>query len=457
MSKPITGKDLIDWGFSPGKWFSTVLPEANSMRAGGASDTAIAGMVCTRLLEDEACRHEMGDACPVHVNIHADTPEDEANIAAVMRHARELARVPTVKGVSIMPDACPAGDALGTIPVGGVAMADNAIHPAMHSADICCSVAITVIGDVDPSAVLDAVHSVTHFGPGGRSDHTMPDGVRSAFRDNPLLDDVGEDGDWHFATQGDGNHFAFVGRLRSNGETALITHHGSRKPGARLYKKGKALAEKHRREIAPSIARVHAWIPADSRDGEDYWNALQVIRAWTKASHFAIHDLTLRSLGRNGVERYWNEHNFVFRRGGMFYHGKGATPAWPGFAVDATALRLIPLNMAEPVLIVRGNDTAQGLGFCPHGAGRNLSRTAFRRGIDVPDERFLAEQTVGLDTRFFCGIPDISELPGAYKNASAVRSQIEHYGLAEVVDTVEPFGCIMAGDWEQNAPWRRGK
>jgi len=36
-----------------------------------------------------------------------------------------------------------------------------------------------------------------------------------------------------------------------------------------------------------------------------------------------------------------------------------------------------------------------------------------------------------------------------------VRAQIEHYGLAEVVDEVIPDGSIMAGDWQKNAPWRK--
>ena len=63
----------------------------------------------------------------------------------------------------------------------------------------------------------------------------------------------------------------------------------------------------------------------------------------------------------------------------------------------------------------------------------------------------------GLDARFFCGIPDVSELPGAYKNAAAVRAQIAEFGLAEVVDTIEPIGCIMAGGWQWCAPWRKKK
>ena len=29
------------------------------------------------------------------------------------------------------------------------------------------------------------------------------------------------------------------------------------------------------------------------------------------------------------------------------------------------------------------------------------------------------------------------------------------FDLAEVVDEITPFGCIMAGDWERDAPWRK--
>lgn len=61
----------------------------------------------------------------------------------------------------------------------------------------------------------------------------------------------------------------------------------------------------------------------------------------------------------------------------------------------------------------------------------------------------------GLDARFFSGFADVSELPSVYKSAANVRSQIEHYGLAEVVDEMIPYGSIMVGDWQKNAPWRK--
>ncbi|MGB0423068.1 MAG: hypothetical protein ACPGED_02040, partial [Flavobacteriales bacterium] len=65
------------------------------------------------------------------------------------------------------------------------------------------------------------------------------------------------------------------------------------------------------------------------------------------------------------------------------------------------------------------------------------------------------EETEGLDVRFFSGEIDITELPSAYKNADAVRKQMEEFGLGEVIDEVIPYGSIMAGDWQKNAPWKK--
>jgi RNA-splicing ligase RtcB len=212
-----------------------------------------------------------------------------------------------------------------------------------------------------------------------------------------------------------------------------------------------AVAERFRQELSPETMKGNAWIPADTKEGELYWDALQIVRAWTKENHFMIHDMAASRVGGKVADRFWNEHNFVFRKSdGLFYHGKGATPAFDGWAKDATDLTIIPLNMAEPILIVRGSDAARGLGFSPHGAGRNMSRSQHKRLHEGrTDAEIYAVETEGLDARFFSKVPDISELPSAYKNASAVRAQIGRYGLAEVVDEVVPYGSIMAGAFER--------
>ncbi|MEL6732246.1 MAG: RtcB family protein, partial [Bacteroidota bacterium] len=189
-----------------------------------------------------------------------------------------------------------------------------------------------------------------------------------------------------------------------------------------------------------------------------YWEALQIIRAWTKLNHEVLHQATEQALGANVIRRFWNEHNFVFKdEHDVFFHAKGATPLDDAFVPDSEAgLRLIPLNMSEPVLIVRGETTENNMGFAPHGAGRNVSRSEHKRQkAGKSDEEIFAEETAGLDVRFFSKNIDISELPSAYKNAQTVQAQMKEFGLGEVVDRILPYGCIMAGDWEKDAPWRR--
>lgn len=457
MTEIISGQDLIDAGMRQGKWFGPALAAANGHLAkGGTFAEALA--IARGFQPPPTLPLQAGGIVPLHLNIDAASPDEEANIEAVKRTMQVLLRTPVIRAGAVMPDACPAGP-VGTIPVGGVA-ASEAIHPGMHSADICCSMAISVFPGIAPAALLDAVHQVTHFGPGGRERGKQirpPDAVMALFDGNPLLRTEMSQAIEHFGTQGDGNHFAYVGTMKSTGETALVTHHGSRGPGARLYNKGMRIAEGFRQALSPETPAQNAWIPADTREGDEYWAALQAVREWTKQNHVAIHDMTAERISARVADRFWNEHNFVFRRSdGLFYHGKGATPAFDNWADDATDLTIIPLNMAEPILIVRGKNAAHGLGFSPHGAGRNFSRSQHKRMQgNRTNEEIFAEETRGIDARFFSGFTDISELPSAYKNAAAVRAQIERYRLAEIVDEVLPYGCIMAGDWEADAPWRR--
>lgn len=72
-------------------------------------------------------------------------------------------------------------------------------------------------------------------------------------------------------------------------------------------------------------------------------------------------------------------------------------------------------------------------------------------------KEIFADETKGLDVRFFSKNIDISELPSAYKSAEMVKRQMIEFGLGEVVDEIMPYGCIMAGDWEIDAPWRKKK
>jgi RNA-splicing ligase RtcB len=453
----VTGHTLIELGFRSGPWFKDALEFINEHQL---NETEMLDYLEQFRLPDPIPLKE--SATPFHINIEAENEEEVKNVQDVISTMDELMKTPTIVNGAIMPDACPTGRP-GVIPVGGVAVAKNAIHPGMHSADICCSVMLTDFGKADPKAVLDAAHSSTHFGGGGRSredQYRFPKELLEMFENNRLLNNerMIQVARKHLGTQGDGNHFLFVGVSKQTGNTMMVTHHGSRGVGAALFKTGMKMAEHFGKILSPETLPQNAWIPFDTEEGQVYWDALQVIRAWTKKNHEVIHDATLAKLSMDAENRFWNEHNFVFKDEDLFYHAKGATPLDSKFMPDITGPRLIPLNMAEPVLIVNGATTDNNLGFAPHGAGRNISRMAhIRKKADQTIDEVFAQETAGLDIRFFSEEIDISELPSAYKNAKSVREQMEKFDLGEVIDEVMPYGSIMAGDWRVNAPWRKNK
>ena len=448
----ITGKDLIEMGYKPNKLFKDAIEYANLHNLTG-----------------DALKTYMDSIQPIHIepfkepiafyeNLRAENEQEKSNVEMVLGTMKQIMVTPTIVNGCVMPDSCPTGEM--QIPVGGVVVAKNAIHPSWHSADICCSVMMTNFGNVNPKSVLDAAHSITHFGGGGRDEYSE---LPKEFEDELLANEYLKTeismnfAKAHLATQGDGNHFLFVGISKKTGETMMVTHHGSRGLGANLYKKGMEVAEYFRRELSPKTNPKNAWIPYNTDEGKSYWEALQLVREWTKLNHTTIHNATASKLEILPKDRFWNEHNFVFKDGDLFYHAKGATPLDDKFVPDSyQGLRLIPLNMSEPVLIVKGQTTETNLGFAPHGAGRNISRTAHKKKKnDKTIEAVFEEETKELDIRFFSGKIDISELPSAYKNADNVQAQMKEFGLGEVVDRIMPYGCIMAGDCEINAPWKK--
>ncbi len=450
----ITGNTLIELGFLPGKWFRDAIDYINTNQLSEAEMNLYLEPFKAKPIVN---LHK--EPVSFSINIKAENELEQENVDVVIETMKALMKTPTIVGGAIMPDACPTGS-IGTIPVGGVVVAKNAIHPGMHSADICCSVLLTDFGKVDPKIILDAAHSITHFGPGGRDRNNQfrfPSDLLEAFENNAFLNDpqMIQAARAQLGTQGDGNHFLFVGTSKKTGNTMMVTHHGSRGVGARLFTKGMKVAENFRAQLSPDTLKQNAWIPFETVEGQNYWDALQVIRSWTKLNHTTIHDATAEKLGINIENRYWNEHNFVFKKDELFYHAKGATPLDEAFMPDITGPRLIPLNMSEPVLIVEGGSTANNLGFAPHGAGRNLSRTAHRKTLAHKTiAEVFEDETKNLDVRFFSNEIDITELPSAYKNATNVRNQMDEFGLGTVIDEVMPYGCIMAGDCEKNAPWK---
>ncbi|MEO0448547.1 MAG: RtcB family protein, partial [Verrucomicrobiota bacterium] len=414
--------------------------------------------------------------------IQVETPSDEDNLAGVRRSMSEVMSCPVIEAGAIMPDACPVGGAM-SIPVGGAVVTEGAILPGAHGSDICCSLYATFFqSDKEPSALMDELLGATRFGPGMRpsEDRVHHPVVDEPVWENRFLSGLQDHARGHMADQGDGNHFAFLGQVawgevefqaleqaghvelaeslrqgsQSGGDPlyAVVTHHGSRGLGAHVYKRGLQAAVKQTAKERSGIPDLASWLRVDTPEGESYWEALQYVKRWTWANHWSIHQRFLKATGSKRLQEVGNEHNFVWKRGSRFFHGKGATPAWPD-EEGRKRLGLIPLNMSAPILLVLGNDQEDYLSFAPHGAGRNVSRRALIRSYQTEDGRIdsqamedlLSKATDGLDVRWYLGRYDFSEGPLAYKPQEQVQRQISQFDLADVVGGIHPLGSIMAG------------
>jgi len=487
----INGNTLKEWGWPPGPAFKTALEQAKSLEAEGLTLDAIRAQLAPEL---EALTTFLDRSAPdperLGVAMEVETEDERGNLEKVRAQMLGMTTIPVVERAAILPDACPTGEGDAAITVGGAVAVRDALIPSAHSADICCSMYCSFFPATDHSTaeMLDRLQASTRFGIGGRSPHEQlhhPVLEEKVWR-NPFLAQLEPVAKAHLGDQGDGNHFAFIGTLRLSaeeraawieagygewmaalrGETtyhALVTHHGSRVLGAQVYKRGLHAAVAATKRVAHDIPPAAAWLDTGSETGRDYWEALQYVARWTRANHEVIHEGFLSKLG---LERpalaFGNEHNFVWRRSdGLFYHGKGATPAWNG--ADGRPLPgLIPLNMASPILLCLGASNEEFLGFAPHGAGRNISRTALRKRFQTkggkPDRNriaaAIAEATKDIEVRWWYDRPDLSETPLGYKNADAITAQIGRFGLGKVCGRIEPLGCIMAGDagpkvWKQ--------
>ncbi|MEZ5430127.1 MAG: RtcB family protein [Verrucomicrobiales bacterium] len=337
--------------------------------------------------------------------------------------------------------------------------------------------------------MLDDLLVVTRFGAGGQApkDRVRHPVTDEAVWQNKFLQGLQEHAEKHLADQGDGNHFAYLGKLdlgksfltaleqagheeivrplleasRTRKEAyVLVTHHGSRGLGAQVYQRGHQAAIEETERIASGIPKAAAWLDTRTGLGQEYWKALQYVSRWTKANHHTIHQRFL--------ERWRGTDHGVRERTQLRLATGGCVSAWQRGHSGMEGRRgrpllgLIPLNMAEPILITLGSDNADHLSFCPHGAGRNRSRSATRR--DFPRRRRQAGRSshgkkfvkrpgdwISVDAH---GKADVTESPIGYKPAAQVRAQIAQFGLGKIIGEITPLGCIMAGD-PGPRPWLR--
>jgi tRNA-splicing ligase RtcB len=371
-------------------------------------------------------------------------------------------RLPMAAAAALMPDAHVGYG----VPIGGVLATRNAVIPYAVGVDIACRMKLSVF-DIPPAdlerphtreRLIRAIEEETRFGVGAtfqrRREHPVMDkdwGITAVTRQNK------DRAHQQLGTSGSGNHFVEFGTLTIPEEAprdaalplapgvyvALLTHSGSRGPGAAVCDAYSRLAMELRPDLPREVRRL-AWLDLDSEAGQEYWAAMNLMGEYAAANHACIHRAIARRLGVEVLADVENHHNFAWKERHvvngveeeLIVHRKGATPAGPG------VLGVIPGSMASPGFVVRGRGQPASLHSASHGAGRVMSRTqAKSRFTWGGTRRALAEMGI---TVLSAGA---DESPGVYKDIHQVMAAQQD--LVEVLARFDPKLVKMAPEGEK--------
>ncbi len=341
-------------------------------------------------------------------------------------------RLPISVGGAMMPDA---HQGYG-LPIGGVLATRGAVIPYAVGVDIACRMMLSVlpmpvtVEQPDPiekheGELIRAIERNTRFGAGaqfrGRERRDAPVMERD-WNVSPITRHVRPKAEEQLGTSGGGNHFVDIGEIEfpeafrglpAGRYVAILTHSGSRGPGAMTCNYYSKLAMSKHRNL-PREFRHLAWLPMEG-EGAEYWAAMELMGEFASANHHCIHATILRDLKMSPLLQIENHHNFAWKEmhGGqeVIVHRKGATPAARG------DVGIIPGSMASPAYVVEGKGNAESYHSAAHGAGRLMSRKQAKETFRWnPVQRELVKRRVKLISA------GIDEVPGVYKNIDAVMA-----------------------------------
>ena len=357
--------------------------------------------------------------------------------------------------IAIMPDAHAGKGAV----VGFTSTYDDKIVPCTVGVDIACRVSLFRIdGEIDLDILDKAIHE--HI-PSGNSIRSYEPVESEEFPYEELRCwDAIKDGEERYrksmGTLGSGNHAIFV--EGNNDIYYLGVHCGSRNLGLRVanYYQELAIAARdaRKREIYDRYEQMIAEKrekgyfdaiqqlieirkteiaaePVDNlcyiegQDMEDYLHDMDMLRKWSYLNHSTIASFIAMVTGWSYPEGISSIHNYVDTEHKIIR--KGAISAQDG------ELGIIPLNMRDGSLIVRGKGNPDWNYSLPHGAGRILSRGEARRTLDLATYEKSME---GIYTTSVCS-STIDEAPDAYKPAELIEQAIGEN--AEIVEHIYPI------------------
>ncbi|MDP9863865.1 MULTISPECIES: RtcB family protein [Streptosporangium] len=386
-----------------------------------------------------------GTRHPLRMWTDPETVEPQA-----MQQLRNVADLPWVHGVAVMPDVHHGKGAT----VGSVIAMKDAVSPAAVGVDIGCG--MTAIKTSYKSSQLpddlaylrSKLEQAVPVGFGHHKRAVDPSEIHDfkitgwekfwkGFDElAPAVHARRERAEVQMGTLGGGNHFLEI-CADDEQNVWVVLHSGSRNIG-------KELAE-HHIGIARGLSHNQGLVDRDlavflgkTPEMDAYRRDLFWAQDYARRNRAVMMGLVCDVLRRHLQGIAFDEpischHNYVAEER---YDGvdvlvtrKGAIRAGSG------EFGIIPGSMATGTYIVKGLGNAAAFNSASHGAGRRMSRTKAKKTFTLAD---LKAQTDGVECRKDTGV--IDEIPGAYKDIRSVMAA--QTDLVEVVAHLRQLVCV---------------
>jgi tRNA-splicing ligase RtcB len=206
---------------------------------------------------------------------------------------------------------------------------------------------------------------------------------------------------------GSGNHFIEIDATKD--KVCFVVHTGSRNFGLNIAKYHQKKAKKRSKEKLPS--GMEYLLGADAKE---YMEDMKTAQIFAKLNRYVILFTIIEQFGLDkrfeiveSVHNYINFDDNIIRKGAISAHKDEKV--------------IIPINMADGIVVGKGKGIAEWNFSAPHGAGRIMSRKQAKNLLDLEDFKS------SMSGVFSCSVnkKTIDESPMAYKSKEYLLSYLK--------------------------------
>lgn len=367
---------------------------------------------------------------------------------------------PVVEGckVAIMPD-CHAGKGAC---IGFTQEIKGRANPNMVGVDIGCGMLVLKVSKdfIMDLPKLDKV--INQKIPSGMKHRST---LHPFAKDFNLLNDLIADVNasellYSIGSLGGGNHFIEVDTDEA-GDYYVVIHSGSRHLGIEVadywtkkavaYHQGnskakseliaKLKAEGREKDIQAELAKIPNVVVSkdlsylEGGDLKGYLHDMDIAQEYAKLNREAMLDVICSEMGIKRkviLDKFCTIHNYIDIKNNILRKG--------AISLQRDEVAIIPMNMRDGSLIVKGKGNPDWNCSGPHGAGRLMSRSKAKETLKMEDFK---ESMKDIYTTSVC-VSTIDESPMAYKPMDEILYNIG--GNADVVNIIKPIYNFKAAE-----------